>query len=155
MPYNLDKNGDVKMWTGNGYATVNPNYVSQYEGKGWTTQLPSSSQLNDLYSNPMQPGQSYNTRSGQVENKAPASGSSIFANNQPKAKLYGATAIIGGNAKTNELNPYGGNSYPTDSYGGILTDYQEKINALAMETDPDYNENLEQLGPEEMDKEIL
>lgn len=40
-------------------------------------------------------------------------------------------------------------------YEEELAKYREQINALATETDPDYNENLEQLSPEEMDEEIL
>lgn len=36
-----------------------------------------------------------------------------------------------------------------------LAEYRKQIDALSTETDPDYNENLEQLSPEEMDEEIL
>lgn len=42
-----------------------------------------------------------------------------------------------------------------DPYEEALTKYREQIEALSMETDPDYNENLEQLSPEELEEEIL
>lgn len=60
--------------------------------------------------------------------------------------LSGRIPIIGGNAtKVPEINPY----------EEALTEYREQIEALSMETDPDYNENLEQLSPEELEEEIL
>lgn len=127
MPYELDKNGDVKMWTGNGYATVSPNYVSQYERQGWSTQLPSQTQINDLISNPMQTGQSYNTGTGKVDNRPPASGSSIFDNN-----TGGLT-----NPKTNTINkgvggvPSSGSQSSGDPYDKMMADYQAQQKALA------------------------
>lgn len=42
-----------------------------------------------------------------------------------------------------------------DPYVVMMKQYQDQINALSMETDPDYNENLEQLSPDELEKEIL
>lgn len=37
----------------------------------------------------------------------------------------------------------------------IMAEYRDQINALATETDPGYNENLEQISPEDMEEEIL
>lgn len=58
---------------------------------------------------------------------------------------YISAPVVPNATKTPEINPY----------EEEFAKYREQINALATETDPDYNENLEQLSPEEMDEEIL
>lgn len=40
-------------------------------------------------------------------------------------------------------------------YDQMMADYKAQAEALAMETDPDYDENLVQLSPEELKEEIL
>ncbi len=40
--------GFVKMWTGDGYATVNEKYVDKYKDKGYTTDLPSQKEIDDM-----------------------------------------------------------------------------------------------------------
>ena len=59
------------------------------------------------------------------------------------------TPIIGGNVVNQGDNKT--IAVTEDPYA----DMQEHVEALSMETDPDYNENLEQLSPEEMEEEIL
>lgn len=43
----------------------------------------------------------------------------------------------------------------TDPHEEELTEYRKQIEALSMETDPDYDENLEQVISEEMEEVIL
>ena len=48
------------MWTGSGYVSVNPKYVDEYKKKGYTTDLPSQAERDNLIKNPVSKGQSYN-----------------------------------------------------------------------------------------------
>jgi len=45
--------GDVKMWTGSGYITVNPKYVQRYLDKGYTYALPSEESINETLKKPL------------------------------------------------------------------------------------------------------
>lgn len=76
--------------------------------------------------------------------------------------LYG-TPIVGESASTGNNNQIAGTGTGTGltqadldaEYGKMYGDLTQYYNALAAETDPDYNENLVQLTPEELDEEIL
>lgn len=54
------------MWTGTGYATVNPKYVDQYLAKGYTLDLPSDEQVKEFIKNPIETGQVRDPLTGAV-----------------------------------------------------------------------------------------
>ena len=93
----------VKMWTGNGYATVLESNVGKYEReKGWTTKLPTQAEVDWMIKNPATSAKIYDTSAGkyvdrpaspsqgQGTSSAPKTVSSTAAPGTPGAASAGA-----------------------------------------------------------------
>jgi len=57
----------IKMWTGNGFATVNEKHAEDVaKERGWFFELPTDDQINALILNPMQEGWYFDPIQGKV-----------------------------------------------------------------------------------------
>jgi len=127
----------VKMWTGNGYATVLESNVGKYEReKGWTTKLPTQAEVDWMLKNPTTHDKAYDTSLGKYVDRSTLPSAPTF---RPTPAPASASA-------------------PTGQYDSIIADLQKQLQAAINAPTQSYEEIYESIMkqlPKEVQPEVL